>query len=155
MTPPEELERRRKVVGQLHALDAEGDAEVGAEQPPLRALPAASSAHVVRLDCDQITNWDSFHTLFAEVFGFPGFYGRNMDAWVDCMGWIDDPDGAMTSITVPRGSVLTLQLDGVTAFAARCPLQYAALIECVAFVNWRRTTAGEGAVLALSYFKSP
>jgi RNAse (barnase) inhibitor barstar len=27
----------------------------------------------------RISDWDSFHSVFAEVFGFPDFYGRNMD----------------------------------------------------------------------------
>ncbi|MDZ4753789.1 MAG: barstar family protein [Phycisphaerae bacterium] len=29
---------------------------------------------------------------FAETFGFPGFYGRNMNAWNDCMTFLDGPD---------------------------------------------------------------
>jgi hypothetical protein len=41
----------------------------------------------------------------------------------------------------------------VDEFAARCPEQYAALIECAGFVNWRRSSEGEGAVLALAYHK--
>src|SRR5688572_7987636 len=40
---------------------------------------------VIKIDTQRITDWKSFHNLFAEVFGFPGFYGRNMDAWIDCM----------------------------------------------------------------------
>jgi hypothetical protein len=108
---------------------------------------------VVRLDCDRIADWDSFHTVFAEVFGFPDFYGRNMNAWIDCMGDVDAPETGMTSISVPPGGVLTIQLDGVDGFAVRCPEQYAALVECAAFVNWRRSSRGGAAVLALSYYK--
>lgn len=108
---------------------------------------------VVRLDCDRITDWDSFHTVFAGVFGFPTFYGRNMDAWIDCMSWLDEPGSEMTTITAPPGGVVTLQLDGVDEFIARCPEQFAALVECAAFVNWRRSSRGESAVLALSYYK--
>ncbi|MBN9517362.1 barstar family protein [bacterium] len=156
MTTPRELEYQRTIVEKLREPDRAAAAEAKAGRLPLpsRTPSAADAAHVVRLDCDRITDWDSFHTVFAEVFGFPEFYGRDMHAWIDCMDWLHDPDGEMTSVTVPYGCALTLQLDGVTAFAARCPEQYAALVECVAFVNWRRTTAGEGAVLALSYFKS-
>jgi hypothetical protein len=108
---------------------------------------------ILRLDCGRITDWSSFHTVFAEVFGFPDFYGRNMNAWIDCMGDVDTPETGMTSISVPPGGVLTLQLDRVDEFAARCPEQYAALIECAAFVNWRRSSQGAPAVLALSYYK--
>jgi Barstar (barnase inhibitor) len=108
---------------------------------------------VVRLDCDRITDGGSFHTVFAEVFGFPDFYGRNMHAWIDCMGDVDTPETGMTTLTVPPGRVLTLHLDGVDNFAARCPEQFAALVECAAFVNWRRSSQGGSAVLALSYYK--
>ena len=108
---------------------------------------------VVRLDCGGITDWESFHTVFAEVFGFPGFFVRNMNAWIDCMGDVDTPETGMTTLSVPPGGVLTLQLDGVDELAVRCPEQYAALVECAAFVNWRRSSQGAPAVLALSYYK--
>ena len=110
---------------------------------------------VVRLDCDRITDWESFHSMFAEVFGFPNYYGRNMNAWIDCMSSLDDPEASMTSLRVEPGGVLTLQLDAVSDFASRCPDLYSALIECAAFVNWRRSDAGDGAILALAYHKQP
>ncbi len=90
---------------------------------------------VVRLDCRQITDWESFHSVFAKALGFPAFYGRNMNAWIDCMSYLDEPGAGMTAISIPAGGVLTLQLDGVDEFASRCPEQYAALVECAAFVN--------------------
>jgi hypothetical protein len=48
---------------------------------------------------------------------------------------------------------VTLHLDGTDEFAARCPEQYAALIDCAGFVNWQRSSAGEGAILALAFHK--
>jgi hypothetical protein len=108
---------------------------------------------LVRIDCDRITDWESFHAVFAETFGLPAFYGRNMNAWVDCMSYLDDPASGMTSVFAPPGGIVTLQLDRVNEFVDRCPEQYAALVECTAFVNWRRSSQGESAVLALAYFK--
>ncbi len=35
----------------------------------------------VRIDTNRIVDWNSFHDVFAEAFGFPDFYGRNMNAW--------------------------------------------------------------------------
>ncbi len=35
---------------------------------------------VVTIDTRRITDWETFHDVFAEVFGFPEFYGRNMEA---------------------------------------------------------------------------
>ena len=110
---------------------------------------------VVKIDTRRITDWPSFHTVFAEAMGFPGFYGRNMNAWIDCMTSLDVPEDGMTAVHAPSGGVLAIQLDHVNEFAARCPEQYGALIEAAAFVNWRRIEAGEEAVLSLSYYKTP
>ncbi len=108
---------------------------------------------VVKIDTRRITDWNTFDEVFQEAFGFPAFYGRNMNAWIDCMSSLDDPAAGMTTIHVQQGEVLVLQLDHVNDFSKRCPEQYAAIIEGAAFINWRRLEVGEGAVLALSYFK--
>ena len=109
---------------------------------------------VVRIDTSRIVDWATFHAVFAEALGFPDFYGKNMNAWIDCLTYVDEPDNGMTKITIEPGSVLTLQLDGVSSFAERCPEQYAAVIECTAFVNWRRLEFGDPAVLALSFHRT-
>ena len=104
----------------------------------------------VSLDCQNIHDWPSFHEEFARVFGFPDFYGKNMNAWVDCMTSLDAPDDGMSAVHCDSGSVLTLELENVKRFKERCPEQYNAIIECSAFVNWRRIEMGGLAVLALS-----
>src|SRR5207253_7598529 len=100
-----------------------------------------------------ISDWGTLHDAFSAAFGFPDSYGRNMDAWIDCMSYLDEPSAEMTSIHVETGRVLVLQLEAVEHFAARCPEQYAAVVECAAFVNWRRIEGGQTAVLALSFYK--
>jgi hypothetical protein len=107
---------------------------------------------LIKLDASQIIDWDTFHNVFAETFGFPEFYGRNMNAWIDCMTWPDDSAYGMTSVRVAPGELLCLQIEGVDIFAQRCPEQYSALIECSAFVNWRRIEKGHPAILALSFY---
>jgi RNAse (barnase) inhibitor barstar len=110
---------------------------------------------LVKLDTQRITDWDTFHNVFADVFGFPGFYGQNMDAWIDCMTFLDDPTAEMTKVHVPPGGVVVLELENVDEFIKRCPEQYEAIIDCAALVNWRRIEKGDPAVLALSFYKSP
>jgi RNAse (barnase) inhibitor barstar len=106
---------------------------------------------IVKIDTRRIRDWDSFHEVFAETFGFPSFYGRNMDAWIDCLTSLDEPADGMTTAHAPPGGVVALQLEYVKDFARRCPEQYAAVIECSAFVNWRRIEVGNPPVLALSF----
>jgi hypothetical protein len=57
----------------------------------------------------------------------------------------------LSTVHAPAGGLLVLRLDFVKEFAARCPEQYTALIECNAFVNWRRIESGGTPVLALSF----
>jgi hypothetical protein len=104
---------------------------------------------IVSIPADQIEDWDSFHRVFRETLGFPGFYGCNMNAWIDCMTDVDDPDSGMSTVTVSKGELLTLRIDDAPGFKRRCPDQYDALIECAAFVNYRRMDLGEPPVLAL------
>lgn len=108
---------------------------------------------IVSLDCDRIQDWVSFHTEFACVFGFPDFYGKNMDAWIDCMTSLDAAEDEMSTIHCEPGTVLTLSLENMGSFKDRCPEQYNALVECAAFVNWRRIETGSASVLALSFHR--
>lgn len=108
---------------------------------------------IVKIDANRIVDSASFHDVFAEALGFPGFYGRNMDAWIDCLSYLDEPEAGMTSVHAPPGGVVTLLIEGIADFAVRCPEQYADLIECAAFVNWRRVERGDPPVLALAFYK--
>ena len=98
---------------------------------------------------NRIVDWPTYHEVFAEVLGFPAFYGRNMDAWIDCMTDADDPDTGMVRAAVQPGQLMTLQIDDAADFAKRCPEQFNALIECSAFVNYRRSETGGTPVLSL------
>ena len=87
------------------------------------------------------------------VMRFSDFYGRNTDAWIDCLTHLDDPDAGMSRVHAPAGGVVTLKLLGITEFAERCPVQYKALTECAAFVNWRLVESGHDPVLSLAFYK--
>lgn len=106
----------------------------------------------VCVDCNEIIDWQSFHEVFAHAFGFPNFYGKNMNAWIDCLTYLDNPDAGMTNVHCIPGSVIVLELLSVKSFKQRCPDQYDAVIECAAFVNWRRLELGQSAVLAISFW---
>ncbi|MEO1278518.1 MAG: barstar family protein [Planctomycetota bacterium] len=106
---------------------------------------------LIRIDGDQITGWSSFHDVFAEVLGFPEFYGRNMAAWVDCLTSLDCPEDGMTSIHVSPPAVLTIQIDNAAQWLRRDREMFRAMVDAVAFVNWRRIETGEPAVVCLSY----
>lgn len=56
----------------------------------------------VSLDYDKISNWQSFHEEFAKAFGFPDFHGKNMNARIDRMTYVDDPAAGMSTIHCDR-----------------------------------------------------
>jgi hypothetical protein len=72
-----------------------------------------------------------------------------MDAWIDCMTYADNPDLGMVRVAVQPGRLMTLHIDDAADFAKRCPEQFNALIECTAFVNFRRVESGGTPVLSL------
>ena len=64
---------------------------------------------------------------------------------------LDTPLDGMTSAHAPENGVLTLHLDNFEELMKRAPQIGVALVECAAFVNWRRIEENALPVLALSY----
>lgn len=114
-------------------------------------MDSARFATLVRIDASTIADADSFHVAFAAAFGFPAFYGRNMDAWIDCMSDLDEPAAGMSALHVARGHTLALVVEHAGDFRARCPALFTALVDAAAFVNWRRLERGRPALLALAF----
>lgn len=105
---------------------------------------------IIRIDSNLIVDEETFHRVFAEAFGFPSFYGSNMNAWVDCMGYLDNPAAEMSSVHVTPGKTLALVIDEALALKQRCPAIFESLVEGVAFVNWRCVEQNSAALLALA-----
>ena len=103
----------------------------------------------VRLESKRITDWDSFHSVFAETLGFPDFCGCNMNAWIDCMSYLDDADAGMSRFTVSGAELFHLEVADTEEVQRRLPEIFQAFIECAAFVNRRRIDVGEPPVLSL------
>lgn len=92
----------------------------------------------VVIDTREINDSSTFHEVFKERMGFPEFYGRNMDAWIDCMGCDDSPEAAMSTIRLKAGQKLILHLEHAVDFNRRCPELFNHLVDCTDFVNSRR-----------------
>ena len=114
-------------------------------------MPTQLQHTEVSIDLREISDWASFHAVFKGKMGFPDFYGKNLNAWIDCMTCLDAPEDAMTSVHAPAQGVLVLNLRAVADFKKRCPQIFEALVDCVSFVNYRRMELGDGPVLILAY----
>jgi hypothetical protein len=68
---------------------------------------------IVRIDAREISDFATFHTVFARTFAFPDFYGRNMDAWIDCMSNLDDSETGMTKVHGTPSDPVVLQIANI------------------------------------------
>jgi RNAse (barnase) inhibitor barstar len=105
---------------------------------------------IVRINADLITDWDSFQDIFSMTFGFFKGYGRNMDAWIDCMTHIDDKDAGMTKIWINKADTLVIDLTNSEKLKRHCFEIYLALIECIGSVNTRKIKGDKEATISLS-----
>jgi RNAse (barnase) inhibitor barstar len=88
----------------------------------------------VRLDGEKINTWDAFHSESQAAFGFPDFYGRNIDAWIDCLSTLREDDG-MTKFMLGPYEALRMEVPHSDVLRRRAPEIFSALKECVSIVN--------------------
>ena len=102
----------------------------------------------VRLNSGAVTDWRSFHEICRDAFGFPDFYGMNMNAWIDCLTYLDEGDG-MSRFELHGDEMLEIEVTETKSFKSRLPNIFDALIECTAFVNQRYIDSGKMPRLSL------
>lgn len=102
------------------------------------------------LDGTAITDWRTFHQECAQVFGFPDFYGRNMNAWIDCLTYVREGDG-MSRYVLGPDEPLIIEVRGTESLNKRVPEVVDALVECAAAVNRRQLDIGERPALQLLF----
>jgi hypothetical protein len=93
----------------------------------------------VRLNTSEISDWDSFHKISQETFGFPDFYGKNMDAWIDCLTYLREGDG-MSRFHLNQDEMLEIEVTDTKRFKQRVPEIFDVCVECIAFVNFRNSS---------------
>jgi hypothetical protein len=105
----------------------------------------------VKIDALRIKNEDSFHSIFAETMGFPNFYGKNMDAWIDCMSYLNDSSAGMTKHSIAVDEICIIEISSSEDFSKRLPEIFSTLVECTASVNQRAKKSGRSPLLALAF----
>lgn len=90
-----------------------------------------------RIDGNKISNWKDFHFEFKTKFNFPNYYGENLDAWIDCM------DDIVSQETI-------VQIENSQSLQRVAPNIFQSLLECAAFVNFRKLESGRKPTLILS-----
>lgn len=109
---------------------------------------------IISIDARQLATKAGLHGALANAFGFPGSYGKNMDALVDCLGDLDDPSMEMTRVHVLPGQTAVIRLthlDDCEDQLEQIRPQLALLNDAAAFVNQRRLDEKKPPLLALAY----
>ena len=101
----------------------------------------------ITIDASRIVDAESFHCMFAEAMGFPGWYGNNLDAWVDVMSSLTEAE-PMSRFRLDDDE-LRIHVVGFEDFLARDEGLARALLSCTADVNRRYAARGENARIAL------
>jgi hypothetical protein len=103
---------------------------------------------IVQLDGRAITDWRSFHQACRTAFGFPDFYGCNMDAWIDCLSALRDDDG-MSAFALTADEMLQIEVLHSDTLRKKAPAILDALRDGTALVNQRCAETAEKPVLEL------
>ncbi|MBE7159427.1 MAG: barstar family protein, partial [Rhodospirillales bacterium] len=82
------------------------------------------------------------------------FYGRNLNAWIDCLSSMDAPEDGLTAVHAPPGGIVLLNLLHMRDLAGRCPDVYKVIIEDTAFINFRKVELGQPPLLCLAFYDS-
>lgn len=97
----------------------------------------------VTLKTRSIVDMASFHNQCVAVLGFPEFYGRNMNAWIDCLSTLTEESNGMSSFQLRSQEQLFISVPEFEEFSKRVPDVSAALLDCTSFVNRRYVEAGD------------
>ncbi len=102
----------------------------------------------VAIDGKKIQDWKTFHRVFKEAMGFPGYYGMNMNAWIDCMRDLGG-NTEMSRFQLTEDEMLLIHIFHAENLNKRLPEIMVALVDCTASVNEGTTAAGKKPKIAL------
>lgn len=103
---------------------------------------------IVRLEGAKISDWMSFHDECQHAFGFPDFYGRNMNAWVDCLSYLRDEEG-MSRFRLKPDEILQVEIADSALLRIRAPDILEEMDFCITAINDRYEDYGEKPALLL------
>ncbi|WP_291726352.1 barstar family protein [Bernardetia sp.] len=64
----------------------------------------------LEIDFSKINDLESMHNSLKKKFGFPDFYGKNVNALIDCLTSLRYPEDGMTKVILKKEEVLNLTI---------------------------------------------
>ncbi|MFC0604736.1 barstar family protein [Winogradskyella pulchriflava] len=95
---------------------------------------------IFNINGKKIKDWKSFHSVFKKELNFPDYYGENMDAWIDCVDDLTDNTKEPIAIHINNGQLIKDNNPDILE----------AILECSAFVNYRKISNGDQPNLLVS-----
>lgn len=86
------------------------------------------------IDFSKLETMEDFHNEMKVLFGFPDFYGKNINAFIDCLTSLRYPEDGMTSLTLEKDEVLLLEVNNLNYENYEMVVTFFSSIQ---FVNYR------------------
>jgi len=94
----------------------------------------------IELDFSNITKLEQMHQLLKEKFGFPGFYGCNGDALIDCWSELRvSKDSLCSNVNLGKSETLILECKNL---ASKNKILIREFLGAVSAVNEREISRG-------------
>ncbi|MTB81420.1 barnase inhibitor [Providencia stuartii] len=71
----------------------------------------------LHVDFNEINNVNEFHIEMKKLFGFPEFYGKNFNAFIDCLTSLRLPEDGMTSIHIKKDECILLEVFNINSLS--------------------------------------
>lgn len=97
--------------------------------------------HSETIDGAKIRDWDSFHDEFQARMGFFAGYGRNLDAWIDCMSdmYTNGEYKSLTRFDLDEGDAFLLRIENAGTWRRNDPESFNTFIEMSLKCNGDKT----------------
>lgn len=93
----------------------------------------------LEIDLRNIYSWQRFHDYFAQFEGFPEYYGRNLNAWIDVMQDYYD-ESWLCVIIKPEPDITTEDNPYLGA-----------ILDCITFINFRKLEESSNTYIIPAY----
>jgi RNAse (barnase) inhibitor barstar len=106
---------------------------------------------IVRIDARRLNDTHALLSVIREAMGLAATTSRNLDAVIDCLTDLDNPGAGMSHLQVFPGQIVLVAIDNAADLSKQQEVQLNALVEMIAFVNWRRLEKTQPPVLSIAY----
>ena len=86
---------------------------------------------IVEIDLTSIKDMKEVHVFLQDKFGFPHFYGKNVNALIDCWSSLRFPEDEMCNFTINSEEVLILRIKGFSSASQSIINQLTIAVETV------------------------